>query len=118
MHADEGKTDAKAAETRAVTIKRMATVNNVQVIVVEEGKELPKLDMKGAAFMIINMYCGFGIITIPNGTATGGYIGVVLLPVMALLGSLTALQICKGFAAAGVDNYRALGEAACGVYMG
>ena len=66
--------------------------------------------------MIMNVYVGFGIVSIPYSIAAGGWLSLLLIPVMALLAWSTSLQITKSFIVTGANTYEDLGRAAAGPF--
>lgn len=64
--------------------------------------------------MIMNIYVGFGIVAIPYAIASGGWLSLVLIPIMGFLAWLTGIQITKSFVVSGVNTYEDLGRVAAG----
>ena len=68
----------------------------------------------GAIAMVINLYVGTGVVTLPASIALGGWFSLVLVTVVGVLACATGLQIVDGFEKTNSQTYYAFAFAAGG----
>lgn len=68
----------------------------------------------GAIAMVINLYVGTGVVTLPASIALGGWFSLVLVTIVGVLACATGLQIVDGFEKTNSQTYYAFAFAAGG----
>ena len=73
-----------------------------------------KIDRWAAIAMVINLYVGTGVVTIPASIALGGWISLLLLAFVGAIACSTGLQISNGFEITNSQSYYTFANAAGG----
>ena len=76
--------------------------------------EKDKIGRWAAIAMVINLYVGTGVVTIPASIALGGWISLLLLAFVGAIACSTGLQISNGFETTNSQSYYTFANAAGG----
>ena len=69
-----------------------------------------------AVIQIVNLYIGFGVVLVPSTVAIGGWLVIVLIPLLGFVAAACALILCWSFDAAKVDSFSGLADAVGGAW--